>query len=233
MKSLVIALVLATPTFAALETWTNKDGKEAKLEFIRLIEKDGEKAGEFKMANGKLAVIKASALSDADATRLSEMKNASEKAKENTADSSSNKDIFAKHAKKGLVKLEGSSVKPFVLSSPPKKYYVFYYSASWCGPCRQITPQLVKWYNDNKTDDFEFIHVSSDQDDTAMKKYMSDDKMPWPAFLHSVLKTEQKFGKYRTGNGIPRLSVVKSDGTIVISEHPGSVMGQLKELLAK
>jgi len=70
MKSLVVAIALTLPTFGAFETWTNKDGREAKLEFVRMTEKDGEKAGEFRMADGVQVVIKVSEFSAADAKRL-------------------------------------------------------------------------------------------------------------------------------------------------------------------
>ena len=39
-----------------------------------------------------------------------------------------------------------------------KKYTLFYYSASWCGPCRSFTPKLVRFYNrKKKANNFEII----------------------------------------------------------------------------
>jgi nucleoredoxin len=228
--ALALALALSLPATAGVETWTNKDGKQAKLEFVKLTEKDGEKAGEFRMVNGRQVIIKATDLAEDDAKRLDTAKAADPK--EAAGARPAGKDVFGEFANKGLLKLEGNAVKPFVLATPPKKYYVLYYSASWCGPCRQVTPVLVKWYTENKTADFEFIHVSNDENDAKMKGYMEAYKMPWPAFLHSVLGKEGGFGKYRSGNGIPHLSIVKTDGTLVTSGHPGNLIGNLKTLLA-
>ena len=47
-----------------------------------------------------------------------------------------------------LVKLEGKSLKKFEQTKRPEKYYVFYYTASWCGPCQQFTPSLVEFVCD-------------------------------------------------------------------------------------
>jgi nucleoredoxin len=229
MKLLILSIALTLPSFAAYETWTNKEGKEAKLEFVKMTEKDGEKAAEFKMSGGKKVTIKASDLSEADAKRLDEL--AAKAAAPEGGAAGGDAGVFAKFAEKGLVKLDGKSVKSFALTTPPTKYYLLYYSASWCGPCRQVTPKLVEWYNSNKSADFELIFVSNDQDEKSMEGYMKDDEMPWPAFTFSSLKKEDGFGKYRTGGGIPHLVVLKLDGTVVTEGHPASMMGNLKETL--
>ena len=62
--------VLNIPAYGAYEKWTNKDGKTVSMEFVRLVDKEGEQAAEFKMVNGKLTTIKLSALAEADAKRL-------------------------------------------------------------------------------------------------------------------------------------------------------------------
>src|SRR5690606_10146272 len=90
------------------------------------------------------------------------------------------------------------------------KYFAFYRSASWCGPCRNFTPKLVKFYNriKPKHPEFELIFVSSDRSEDSMESYMVDDRMPWPAF---------EFGKHKSlvrsnGNGIPCLIITDADG---------------------
>ena len=51
--------------FAGFEKWTNKDGKTAELELVKVVDDgDGEKSGEFKMRNGKIVTLKASDLSE-------------------------------------------------------------------------------------------------------------------------------------------------------------------------
>jgi nucleoredoxin len=226
MKFLILSFALSLPSFAAYETWTNKEGKEAKLEFVKLTEKDGEKAAEFKMSGGRRVTIKASDLSEDDAKRLDEAA-----AKAAGGGVAVDAGVFAEFAAKGLVKLVDGSVNDFTLSTPPTKYYLLYYSASWCGPCRMVTPELVKWYNTNKSAEFELIFVSNDRDEKSMEGYLKDDEMPWPAFSFSTVRKEGGFGKYRTGGGIPHLVVLKTDGTVVTEGHPAAMMGDLKKTL--
>jgi len=55
-----------------------------------------------------------------------------------------------------------------------------YFSASWCPPCQEFTPQLVAWYHahsDGRT--LPLLFVSYDRDAAAMRQHMSDDHMPW------------------------------------------------------
>ena len=77
MKSSLIPLIiglLAGQASAGFETWTSKDGKAAELDLISVSDSGPEKAGEFKMRNGRTVTLKASALSEADAKRLADWK---------------------------------------------------------------------------------------------------------------------------------------------------------------
>jgi thiol-disulfide isomerase/thioredoxin len=49
------------------------------------------------------------------------------------------------------------------------QFYVIYFSAHWCGPCRRFTPNLIKTYNDlqkipHAADKFEILFNSWDND---------------------------------------------------------------------
>ncbi|CAN0006606.1 unnamed protein product, partial [Hapterophycus canaliculatus] len=48
----------------------------------------------------------------------------------------------------------------------------FYFSASWCGPCRKYTPQLAALYNRAKSQHkaFEVVFVSLDGDEDSMER---------------------------------------------------------------
>ena len=85
-----------------------------------------------------------------------------------------------------LVKLDPDSgeLRPHELADAPgAKYFMIYFSAHWCPPCRKRTPILVSFYNEAKAENpgFEFIFVSNDRSEKAMEEYMRWAEMPWPA----------------------------------------------------
>jgi nucleoredoxin len=97
------------------------------------------------------------------------------------------------------------------------KYWAFYYSASWCPPCRSFTPDLVSFYRGFKPDhpDFELIFVNLDKDEDAMENYMRSDSMPWPAIWYADIDNPELEAKKYCGAGIPCLVLVDSDGNVM------------------
>jgi nucleoredoxin len=61
------------------------------------------------------------------------------------------------------------------------KIVLVYFSAHWCPPCRQFTPELVVFYNSMKSkgENFELVFVSSDKDNASFEEYFHE--MPWLA----------------------------------------------------
>ena len=123
----------------------------------------------------------------------------------------------------------------------PSKYYLFYYSASWCGPCHKFTPSLVDFYNKNKpgNNEFELILVTSDSSDDDMDQYAAEFKMPWP---HLKLSKVEKFKKEfnHPGTGIPNLVLTDTQGKLLKTSYEGAtyvgpavVMNYLGTLLKK
>lgn len=51
--------------------------------------------------------------------------------------------------------------------------------SSWCGPCRQSNPELVKIYNRHKNQGFEIFGVSLDSDKSKWMKAVNGDKLTW------------------------------------------------------
>lgn len=123
-----------------------------------------------------------------------------------------------------LVSLQGGKVKKFDQTPlASTKYYAIYYSAEWCPPCRAFTPDLVKWYNQTKPENpqFELIFVSSDNSEAEMEKYITGDKMPWPALDFKKKRSNQKLTQF-AGKGIPCLVLVDAEGKVLSNSYEGA-----------
>ncbi len=68
--TLLIAAALTGAAAADFEKWTNKEGKNIELELQNVT----AAGGHFKMRDGRIAILKAADLSEADAKRLAEWK---------------------------------------------------------------------------------------------------------------------------------------------------------------
>lgn len=103
------------------------------------------------------------------------------------------------------------------------KYWAFYYSASWCGPCREFTPGLVSFYKHFKPShpDFELIFVNLDQSQDDMLKYMRADGMTWPAIWYPDIDNPELEAKKYAGPGIPCLVLVDADGRVLSDSFQG------------
>jgi len=232
--SFAIAISLSLPLSAAFESWTNKDGKAAELDLMEVTGEGDAKEGVFKMRNGRKVNIKAADLAEADAKRLNDWKPAA-------AASSGGASVFDEALDGNLVILDGKGFRKYELASKPTKYYLFYYTASWCPPCRAFTPSLVKFYNANKPDngEFEIILVTSDSEEKDMEKYAIDKGMTWPHLKLSKADSFQKKFEH-PGSGIPNLVLTDLEGKLIKTSYEGKryvgptvVMDHLAGLLKK
>jgi thiol-disulfide isomerase/thioredoxin len=232
---ILIASLMVSAAQAEFRIWTRNDGKTAELDLISVTDSAGAKTGEFKMRNGKSVSLAASTLAEADAKLLAEWKPAEAAASPTTAGST----VFDKLFDGNLVKLSGKSLKTAKDVTKPEKYYLFYYTASWCGPCHKFTPSLVDFYNKNKDASFEVVLITSDSDESAMEGYAEEMKMPWPQLkLSKAEKFKEEF-KY-PGGGIPNLVLTDLQGTLIKGSYEGKnyvgpnvVMNHLSSLLKK
>lgn len=227
---LLILLSLAGVAQAEFRKWTNRDQKVAELELLSVSDVSGEKVGLFRMRNLTRVSLPASSLIEDDAKILNAWKPVP---KAGAAKPS----VFDAQLDGNLLVLDGESLKPLERLEKPTKYYLFYYTASWCGPCQRFTPSLVEFYSKKKSNEFEVVLISSDRDEKAMEGYAVSKKMPWPHLkLPKIPAFRQEF--QHPGGGIPNLVLCDLQGKIIKGSYDGGqyigphpVMAHLETLL--
>lgn len=75
--------------------------------------------------------------------------------------------------------IDGISGKPIKLSDFKGKYVLLDFWASWCMPCRQENPNLVRAYHQYKGKNFTILGISLDKDIAAWKQAIDADKLEW------------------------------------------------------
>eukprot|EP00030_Apusomonadida_sp_AF-17_P000427 a174521_437.p1 GENE.a174521_437~~a174521_437.p1 ORF type:complete len:423 (+),score=165.01 a174521_437:45-1271(+) len=107
------------------------------------------------------------------------------------------------------------------------KYVALYFSASWCGPCKQFTPLLKQAYEAINANGqrLEVVFVSADRDDASFAKYYAT--MPWLAVPFGDEAIDALNERFKI-QGIPSLvlldvgaqRVLLDDATSSIREDP-------------
>lgn len=104
--------------------------------------------------------------------------------------------------------------KPIQLSSLRGKVVMIDFWASWCAPCRQENPNVVKLYNQYHDKGFEILGVSLDRGKDEWIQAIKDDQLTW---LHvSDLQFWQNAVARQYGvNSIPQTYLLDKEGKII------------------
>lgn len=95
------------------------------------------------------------------------------------------------------------------------KVVAIYFSAHWCGPCRQFTPKLLELYAQCKAQNkrFEIVFCSADHSEEEFQQYHAS--MTWPAIGYDEEHREGMMGMFKV-SGIPRLTVLSANGRVLV-----------------
>nr|1OC9_A Chain A, TRYPAREDOXIN II [Crithidia fasciculata] len=102
------------------------------------------------------------------------------------------------------------------LPSLAGKTVFFYFSASWCPPCRAFTPQLIDFYKAHaESKNFEVMLISWDESAEDFKDYYA--KMPWLALPFEDRKGMEFLTTGFDVKSIPTLVGVEADSGNIIT----------------
>lgn len=126
------------------------------------------------------------------------------------------------------IRLAAPDGKDVALSSLRGKYVLIDFWASWCGPCRQENPNVVKMYNKYKGKGFEIYSVSFDQDRAKWLKAIASDQLTWTQ-VSDLKGWESAAGQAYGVKSIPQTVLLDPQGRIIAKNLRGP---QLEEELA-
>lgn len=111
------------------------------------------------------------------------------------------------------------------------KYVLIDFWASWCGPCRQENPNIVRMYNRFQGKNFEILGVSLDKERDGWVKAIADDKLEWQHVSDLKFWDSMVTGLYAI-QSIPATMIIDPEGRIVARNLRGAALeDKLTELL--
>jgi len=121
---------------------------------------------------------------------------------------------------------EGKLVK---LSDFKGKYVLLDFWASWCAPCREENPNIVKQYETFKNKGFTVLGVSLDEDKADWLKAIQDDRLNW-SHVSELKRWDGKVTMQYKIEGIPASFLLDPNGKIIAKNLRGA---ELQNFLQK
>jgi len=108
--------------------------------------------------------------------------------------------------------VNGNTVR---LSDYKGKVVLIEFWATWCGPCRELTPVLNKIYEKYKDKGFVVLALTPEENTNTVKSYIKENNVTYPVLITDI-KTTRRYGVI----SIPASFLISRDGRVA-EKHLG------------
>jgi thiol-disulfide isomerase/thioredoxin len=119
-----------------------------------------------------------------------------------------------------LPNVKGDTIN--VLAAAKKQIILLDFWASWCGPCRMASPEVVRLQNTyakkkfkNAKKGFTVVSISLDKDKANWQSAIAADKLTWPHHYSDLGFWGSQAAKLYGIGYIPQCFLIDADGTIL------------------
>jgi hypothetical protein len=128
-------------------------------------------------------------------------------------------DNFLEPYRPDIVTFYGIELGPFnsekFITAP---YFVLYFEAGWSLECQKFSPLLMKAYHcqQHANKRFEVLVLPVEKSEDDMIGYMRSQRIKLPAVAFNRFGKDYPLWKFYSGNGIPCITVVDANGTLLL-----------------
>jgi thiol-disulfide isomerase/thioredoxin len=103
--------------------------------------------------------------------------------------------------------------------------------ATWCGPCKETTPEIAHIAKEYAGEPLVVISISSDRDDVAWKAYIEKNHMTWPQYRDANGALSRAYAV----SAIPRFFTIDTDGALqsIKVGMNADVEGDIRKLVSR
>jgi len=108
-------------------------------------------------------------------------------------------------------KLKTTEGQDITLSELKGKVVLLDFWATWCGPCKESIPHLIRLYKDNKEKGFELIGMSTDKagDADMVRRFIHSMDIPYP-----IIMTPEEVSRNYKVTGLPTTFLIDKKGNV-------------------
>lgn len=113
--------------------------------------------------------------------------------------------------------------KPLSIANYKGKVVLVDFWATWCGPCVAELPNVLKAYEKYHDKGFDIVGISLDRDESALRKFIEEHKMPWAQYFDGKGWDSDLAGRYGV-NAIPMTFLLDREGKIIGKDLRGPAL---------